>query len=58
MIQPLILYGIIVIILFLDLILYKRGGYKSTITKWILDNPNRAGIFGFLMGCLFGHLFL
>ena len=41
-----------------DLVLYMRGGYKATISGWIASSSSRAGVAGFGLGALFGHLFL
>jgi hypothetical protein len=53
-----ILCAAIAFSLSLDAVLYWRGGYDATITAWLLSSPKRAGVFGFAIGSLFGHLFL
>lgn len=59
MIAPLILFGGVIAILLADLWLYlRRGGYEATITAWVKASRMATAIVAFLLGTLFGHLFL
>ena len=58
MIQPLTVYGLVGVILLIDLYFYCRGGKEATITAWIQATKTRCACAAFGLGLLFGHLFL
>lgn len=52
------LFGGVAAILLVDLWFYLRGGYEATITAWVKASRLVTAVVAFLLGCLFGHLFL